>query len=127
MFWTERLARTASRRPRAVLGIWIAVIIAAVVAIAALLPTAIGTGRSLYGTDFKRGQDLLAQRFPGSKHSPEVVIVRSKTLTVEDVAVRGAIEGLTRQIDATGKAQVANVYTRPRNVLLSPDKRATTL
>jgi uncharacterized membrane protein YdfJ with MMPL/SSD domain len=126
MTFTERLASAAARHPVRTLALWIAALLASLVTIVLLISSALSGDRVLYGTESLRGHDLIAERL-GDADSPEIVIVRSQTMRIDDAAFRVEVEGLTRQIEATGGAHVTSVYTNPGAVLVSDDHMATTI
>jgi uncharacterized membrane protein YdfJ with MMPL/SSD domain len=125
--FTERLARTASRRPWPTIAVWIVVFVAAGFAVVALLGSALGSTRNLARTDSQRGADLLAERLPHPAEADEQIIVRSSGVTLDEPAFRREIAQLRQQVDATGVATAKDPYTDPRAALVSSDRRAATL
>jgi uncharacterized membrane protein YdfJ with MMPL/SSD domain len=126
MTFTERLAIAAARRPRRTVGIWLAAFVGAIVCIALLIPTALSSDRILYGTESKEGQDLIDDRL-AEPDNPEIVVVRSESLKVDDPAFRGRVEALTNRIRAVGGTRPVNAYDDPERALVSADRNATTI
>jgi len=126
MTFTQRLASAAARRPWLTVGFWLAAFVGAIACIVLLIGSALSTDRELYGTEFNRGQDLIAERL-GEADNPELVVVRSDTLTVDDTAFRSRVETLTRDINETGVARAVNAYDEPEQALFSDDRSATTI
>ena len=126
MQFTERLASAAARHPGRTLGLWLAAFVGAIACIAMLMPTAFSEDRVLYGSEFKRGQDLISERL-GESESPELVVVRSEGLKVDARPFRRQVEALTRRIEATGAARAVDAYQAPGRALVSADRSATTI
>src|ERR687885_354950 len=88
--WTSELARASARRPGRVLSLWVAAVIAAIVAIGGWLGAALTSDDDFTGMpESRRAQALIDQTFPprsGGFHADEAVIVRSRAATVDDAA-----------------------------------------
>jgi uncharacterized membrane protein YdfJ with MMPL/SSD domain len=87
---TERLARAASARPWRTIGLWIGVVVLALVAAALLLPGALTTETKLTNNpESTRAENVLARAFPADPHAfDEVVVIRSDSTTVGSPAFR---------------------------------------
>jgi RND superfamily putative drug exporter len=127
VFFTERLASIASRRPWLTIGVWLAVLVASGLAVVTLLGSALGSNRKLPGTDSQRGADLIDQRLPRPNEADEQIIVRSSAATVDDAAFRQEITRLRDQVNATRVATAKDPYTDRQEALVSSDRRAATI
>ena len=89
--FTERLARTSALHPWRTIGIWVVLIVLAVVAIGQLLGTGITSDMKFRAAkpDSLTGQELLEQRLTGPRQITDFVIVRSATVTVDYACLRG--------------------------------------
>ena len=76
-----------------------------------------------------RGYDLIAEHFPPTgDYVNELVVVRSRTLTVDDAAFRAKVESLRGAIEETGVTQpVRTYYSTQDATLVSPSRRATVI
>jgi uncharacterized membrane protein YdfJ with MMPL/SSD domain len=127
MNFTEKLARASSRRPWLIIGIWIAALGVGLVCVVTLLGGALSSGRTLSGSDFKRGQELIEEAFPEQDEASELIIVRSDTQTIDDPPFKQLVEDLTQEVDATGVATATNVYEDPEAALVADDRRAVAI
>jgi uncharacterized membrane protein YdfJ with MMPL/SSD domain len=125
--FTERLARWSSRHPWRTIGLWVVVVVASMVCVAALLGSALGSQRNLPGSDSQRGHDLLAQRLPHPNEPDEQIVVRSSGPTLDEEAFRQEVAKLRKQVDATGVATARDPYSDPKEALVSADRKAATL
>src|SRR5688572_33283951 len=98
---TERLARAAALRPGRTIAIWTIAFVAAVAAIALLLPDALTTDAEVSSdSESTQGYALLRERIPptpGATPEPvvdELVVVRAPGGSVEDASVRDEVEQL---------------------------------
>jgi uncharacterized membrane protein YdfJ with MMPL/SSD domain len=126
---TERLARASSRHPWRVIGVWILVIFASVVAVATMLAYE-GEAEITRETESKRADQILFEGFP---HDPatiertitEVVVVRADDGAVESSATRQRVAELAEELRAAGAVQV--VTYAEDETLVSRDGDATVL
>src|ERR687897_3757890 len=105
---TERLARHAALHPWRMLGIWGAVFLVSVAAIALLLPSAITTEATVTNEpESEQGYAAIRRHLPPSDDFVnEVVLVRAPGRDVlEDAEVRLGIERLAAALQATGRTQ----------------------
>ena len=123
---TEGLARASSRRPWLTIGFWVAGLVAGIVCIALLLPSALSSDRELPGSDFARGNQLIAEHLPGPE-GDDIIVVRSDTQTSDDKTFRSRVEEITEQINRSGVARATNVYEDRRSALTAADRGATTI
>jgi len=127
---TGRLARASSRHPWRTVALWLAAIVLSVGAIAALLGSSLTTDAEMTNhPESYRGYDVLAAHFPPSgDYVNELVVVRSRTATVDDAAFRAKVESLAGAIQATGVTQpVRTYYTARDGSLVSPARHATVI
>ena len=108
---TERLARACAGRPWLTIGAWVAIVVAA----GGLL---VAFGDSLKAADdfvghpeSKQAEELIAQRLPGSDADTEIVVVRSRTLTVDDASFERRVQDLAGKIRGLGSRDVREVVT----------------
>jgi RND superfamily putative drug exporter len=125
--FTERVARSASRHPWRMVGIWVLIFLASGVAVAALLGSAISSASHLPGTDSERGTQLLDQRLPHPDEADEQIILRSSTAKLSDAVFRREVARLQKEVDATGVATAKNPYIDRREALVSTDRHAATI
>jgi uncharacterized membrane protein YdfJ with MMPL/SSD domain len=126
---TERLAGWSSRRPWRTIGAWGALLAVSVGVIGALLGDALsGDEEVTRSTESGRGDELQAQRLPGSRQAEasEVVVIRSDASSVGDARFRQHVAGTERQLEAAG-ARVATFYETGDERLVSADGDATAL
>src|SRR6266516_1824716 len=125
---TERLARLSSRHPWRVVAGWVGGVIAelglAVVFMHGILTT---KGHVTGQHESARAERLFAERFPPDRHAvDELVVVRSQTHSVDDLAFKRFVEGLVAQGVASGVIAHASTYYGSRDrSLVSADRHAT--
>ena len=128
---TTTLARGSARRPWLTVGIWVLALLAAGGIIAFVLPGSLTAQYSFLGQpDSKTGQELLAQKLDMPQKANEVVIVRSQTATVNDLAFRAAVVALQAKLTALGPGvvdSVASYYRGGGKALVAADGHATIL
>ena len=126
---TESLARTSSNRPWVVIGVWIAIIVAAIGINATLLEDALTTEFGYTNNpDSKQADQLLEDRLRGPKQSREIVAVQSESasVTVDDEAFKTRVEGLYGEITALGGVQGGvNYYQTGDPSMVSEDQQTT--
>jgi RND superfamily putative drug exporter len=111
------MARGSARHPWRVIGVWLVLLVIGGLLTSRLLSGALTTQtRSANNPESDQAQTLLQQRLSGPRHSTEIVIVRSTSLTTNDPAFRAYVEELGRQIQALGQAWCSRQLTslRPR-------------
>lgn len=126
---TEALARSSSRHPFITIGIWIALLVAAIGINATLLASALTTEfRLTNNPDSHRADDLLEEQLRGPRKSNEIVVVQSPTLTVDDEAFKERVESLYDKILRLGSDKVeggVNYYQTRAEPMVSADRRTT--
>jgi RND superfamily putative drug exporter len=128
--FTERLARTSALHPWRTIGLWVVLIVLAVVAIGQFLGTGMTSDMKFRAAkpDSLTGQELLEQRLTGPRQITDFVIVRSTTATVDDAAFKAYVAGLAERIDALGPDVVKSVstyYQTEDPTAVSKDRHAT--
>ena len=109
---TQRMAMACARRPWRTVGVWVAVVIAALAAIALLLGSALTPeGRITSEPDSVKGLNLVDDQFPDRDSASELVVVVADSGDANDEQVRTAVAGLREEI-ATAEAvrDVGNPY-----------------
>jgi RND superfamily putative drug exporter len=100
---TESLARAAARHPRRTIGAWSAVIVAALAAVALLLPGSLTSDATVTNhPESQRANELRFSRFPRQHLVDELVVLRSPRWTVDQPAFRAQARRLVAAIVATG-------------------------
>lgn len=126
---TEAVARAAGRRPWITIGIWLLVLIAALVSISTLLGDAVTTdSRVTNNPESERADRLIEERLGEVDRSSEMVIVRSTTLTVDDAEYRSYLEGLFARLVSLGDEVVlggVHYYITGDESLVSADRHTT--
>jgi len=123
---TGRLARASSRHPWRTVALWAAAVVLSVGTVAGLLGAALTTDAEMTNDpESYRGYDVLNEHFPpSSDYVNELVVVRSRSLTVADPAFRTKVEALADAIEATGVTQPVRTYYTSRDpALVSPSRR----
>jgi uncharacterized membrane protein YdfJ with MMPL/SSD domain len=125
---TERLARVSSRRPWLVVGVWLIVILTAVVLVAMFLAFE-GEAEITGTTESKQAQRILDEGFPQEAASgqaiTEVVVVRAEDGRARSAATRARVAALADELRAAGATRVVT-YGEDRR-LVSQDGDSTLL
>lgn len=112
---TEALARASARHPWRVVGVWAAVLAAAGLTAVLFLGSALTTEADVAArTEAKRGQELIEAHFPGRAAERELVVVRSRGVSLEDGAFAVTLGRLVRRLEA-------------EEAIVSPDGRSALL
>ena len=103
-FFTERLARRSSRRPRLTLAVWLAVAVALRARLLAWGDVLVTTDDFLTTPESKQVERLVADRLPGDAADTEVVVVSAPTEQAGDAdrRLRRRVAELAAQIEAIG-------------------------
>ena len=130
-FGLEAIARVCARHPWRTLAVW------AVVLVCAGAVTALYLGGALSNEDgftndpeSFRAMALIDEAFPGNNQSPELVIVRSSGLTVDDPEFREQVQAVSAAVLALGPevVQAGLDYTTDSSpVLVSSDRQGALL
>jgi uncharacterized membrane protein YdfJ with MMPL/SSD domain len=112
-----------------VIGVWLVLLAIGGLLTSRLLSGALTTQtRSANNPESDQAQTLLQQRLSGPRHSTEIVIMRSTSLTIDDPAFRAYVGELQRQIRALGPGvveQSADFFETKNPQLVSADRHAT--
>jgi RND superfamily putative drug exporter len=125
----QSMARGSARHPWRVIGGWLVLLVIGGLLTSRLLSGALTTQtRSANNPESDQAQTLLQQRLSGPRHSTEIVVVRSASLTTNDAAFRAYVSELDRQIRALGPGvvkQSADFFKTKNPQLVSADRHAT--
>ncbi len=127
---TERLARATSAHPWRTIACWGVALVLALATIAGLLGSSLTTdARMTNDPDSYRAYDLFGRHFPPTDdYVNEIVVVRSRALTVGEPLFRKKVEALAGALDVTGLVQpVRTFYDTGDSTLVAPDRHATVL
>ena len=129
MISPQRLARVSSRRPWWTVGIWLVALVVAAVTSGLLLGDALTTDMSYTNNpEAKRAEDLIEARLRGPEQNHEIIVVRSRSQTVDDAGFRAYVEGLQRDVAALGPDAVQatlSYYQTNEPSLVSADRQTT--
>ena len=118
-FGPRRLAERATARPRRVLVTWALLALFGLVAIGALLGSALtDKGSVTNNPESHQAKELIDSRLPGRTKVDEVVIVRSERAQVADAAFRTRVRSLVDQARRTGGIRSIRSYLGPGGALL---------
>ncbi len=127
---TERLARASARHPWRIVGLWVIVVVIAVMLTGSILNTT--TEFDLTNNpESVQGNDILEKRLRGDERpAREIIIVRSKDQPVDDPAYRTFVTSLSQQTTALGPEvirpeSITNFYASQDTLLVSKDRRTT--
>ena len=126
---TERLARTSSRRPWVVIGLW-AVVFAAGLFFASGVGDVLTSDISLTNSpESTQADDLIEDRLRGPDRAAETVIVVSETTTVDDPAFEAFVGDLLTEIRGLDGlvVQATSFYEIGDPGLISADRDTTIL
>ena len=97
------LAAVSARRPIIVIVLWVLLLLASAGLVDRLLASATTTDFKLADRfESQQAARILEERLRGPAKSPEIVIMRSGTLTVDDPAFRARVEELHQEISSLG-------------------------
>ena len=100
---TQYLAAVSARRPIIVIAIWLVLLVASAGIVDRLLASATTTDFKLADRfESQQAAGILEERLRGPDKSPEIVILRSDTLTVDDPLFRARVEELHLEISSLG-------------------------
>ncbi len=126
---TERLAHASALRPRRVIGLWVAVLLASLALVYLFLNGALTIEFAFINNpESKQAETLLEERLRGPKSVDEVVIVQSDTLTVDDPAFQTYVNDLYAEVMSLGPDVVeagTSYYETSEPLLVSSDRQTT--
>ncbi len=123
------LAASSSRHPWRALFLWLAVVTASVFVMSAFLGDALTTDVAMTNNpEAEQAQTLLEERLRGPERDTEVVIVSSRSSTVDEPAFRQQVERLEAALTRLGPEVVVattTYYETGDASLVSQDRRTT--
>src|SRR5918995_765833 len=124
---TEHLAVLSSRRPWLTLAGWAVALVAAIAITAAFVGDALsGDEEITSNTESRRADRLQFARFAdGSPDVSEVVVVRSRTATIDEPRFVRRVQALAAEVQAAGAERVTTFYDSGEQRLVSQDRRAS--
>jgi RND superfamily putative drug exporter len=126
---TQTLVTTSARHPWRTIGLWVAAVAVAVVAIATLLGGALTTeGNPTNSPQSERAKDVLARAFPPTVGSAvtDIVVVRSPRYTVDARQFEALVRGLASEVRRADDVQSVRTYLDTRDPsLVTSDRHAT--
>lgn len=126
---TERLARASARHPWRTVAVWIFILAVAAVSAKAFLGAALTTQGSFTNhPESVQAQNLIEQRLTGPAKDTELMIVRSRVLTVSDPRFAALVTRLRSAVLALGPGVVVSApdYLTPGGRgLVARDRHAT--
>ncbi len=129
MSLTQRLARFSAVHPWRMIVSWLLVLLASVVAIGALLGSALSTDQAITSNpDSKRAADLMLRSFPHQDGVDEFVVVRSPSLAADDQAFHTFVTGVRSALQRSGATLgVSDPYAPDDTTAVSGDRHAVLL
>src|SRR5215218_3161426 len=124
---TERLAVWSTRRPWLTLAGWVVALVAAIAITAAFVGDALSGDEEITSdTESARADQLQFTLFAdGSPDVSEVVVVRSRTATIDEPRFERRVQALAAEVQAAGAEQVTTFYDSGERRLVSEDRRAS--
>ena len=108
----QSLARASSRRPWRTVAIWVVAVVASGAASSSLLGDATTTGVTMTNDpEATQAEELLEDRLTGPRRDTEIVIVSSRSATVDDPDFRRYVEDLAADLEALGDGVVLDATT----------------
>ena len=131
MISPRSLARVSSHHPWRTVGVWVVAVAAAIAVSAGLLGDALTTEMSYTNKpESKRAEELVEARLRGPDENREMVIIRSRSQTIDSAAFRAYVEGLQQDLATLAPAIVKGTlsyYQTNDPALVSADRRTTLL
>ena len=126
---TQRLARISAAHPWRMIATWGVVLLASIVAIGALLGSALTTDQAITSNpESKRAADLMFQSFPHEGGTSEYVVLHSRTLTADEPAFQEFVTDVRSSLEGTGEtAAVGDPYAAENPTAISQDRHAVLL
>ncbi|MGH3022658.1 MAG: MMPL family transporter [Gaiellaceae bacterium] len=126
---TESLARVCALHPWRTVGIWLGVVVLSMGIVVALLGDVLTSeGEVTSETDFRRGEQLLAEHFPTTREEQEVepsevVIVSVEGGTVDDLGEE-RLQAFAEELRQAGATAVIGPFDEGGEQLVSRDRSA---
>jgi uncharacterized membrane protein YdfJ with MMPL/SSD domain len=125
---TESIARACARHPRRTIGIWVGVVVLALVLVGSLLGGKLTSDGAPTNTpDSKKAKDLIARDFPqdARRVASDIIVVRSSRFLVDDAAFRAEVGKIVGAAQKTGVVTSSASYLTVRSPsLVSRDRHA---
>ena len=121
-FGTERLARSAARRPWRTVGVWVLILVVSMVAASGIGDVVTEDTQNAVGESSTAAQ-LIEERLRGPALAEEYIIVESQTATVEEAALAGIVGLLVAELRGLDEVESAVSYLDGAPRLLSGDGR----
>jgi putative drug exporter of the RND superfamily len=122
------LVTTSARHPWRTIGVWVAAVVVAVVAIVALLGGALTTeGHPTNNPQSERADDAISAAFPETAGAAitDIVVVRSARFTVDAPQFKSLVRTLASQVRRADGVESVRSYTDARDPsLVSKDRHA---
>jgi RND superfamily putative drug exporter len=124
--FSQRLARTSALRPCRVVAAWGLALVASVVAIAALLGSALNSDASITtNPESMRADKTLIANIPQSDRVDEAVVIHSAQHTTDDPAFRQFVAEVRSSLEQTGATRsVGDPYAADNTTAISKDHHA---
>jgi uncharacterized membrane protein YdfJ with MMPL/SSD domain len=126
---TERLAVWSSHRPRLTLAGWAVALVATIAITAAFVGDALSGDEEITSdTESRRADNLRSERLAderGQRGVTEVIVVRSRTATVDEPRFERRVQALAAEVRGAGAEQVTTFYDSGERRLVSQDRRAS--
>ena len=109
---TERLARASASHPWPVVILWVVLFLTMGALSNALFADSVTSEFNLIGShDSKQAKELLEDRLRGPREFADIVVVKSDTVTVDDLAFRQTVDAVVGEIEALGPEIVEDIET----------------
>jgi putative drug exporter of the RND superfamily len=123
---TQSLASASARHPWRTIAAWVAVSIAAIVAIVALLGGSLTTeGEPTNNPESQRALDAIERAFPQEAADSDIVVVRSEQYTVGAPQFQRFVRNLVASPDARALARAPTYLSAQGGSLVSDDRHST--
>jgi RND superfamily putative drug exporter len=129
--WTESLARACAGRPWVTVGIWVVAIAVAIFLMSTFLGDALVTDvKPTNNPESSEALEIMNERLGIAEYEDldETIIVRSRTLTVDDAGFRSQVEQIYTDLMALGRDIIlggATYYMTQDPSMVSPDRHST--
>ena len=126
---TQRLARVSAANPWRMIATWLVVLLASIVAIGALLGSALSTDQDITSNpESKQAADLMFQSFPQRDGTSEFVILHSRSLTADQPEFQEFVTEARTSLEDTGATNsVGDPYAAGNSTAIAQDQHAVLL
>src|SRR5215475_4684036 len=120
----QALAAACARHPWRTIGAWVAAVFVALVAITSLLSLTTEANPT-NDPQSQRASDAVSRAFPASAAATDLVVVRSRSYTIETPQFRALVRGLASDIGHAADVASVRTYLGARDPsLVSSDRHA---